>query len=184
MSDIKKSDKPELITSEEAFRGRVFSVSADTLRERGKTFVRDVVKHPGSGCIVALYSDETIALVRQYRHAVGEYLLEIPAGTRDSEDESPESCAGRELEEELGVVAKRIELLGEFFVSPGLLSEKMWVYLATELTETAQRLDEDEYLEIERVPLDRALEMIQRGEIEDAKTIIGITRAAERLREQ
>lgn len=182
MSKTKDGGKPELIASEQVFRGRVFDVSADTLREQGKTVVREVVGHPGSGCVVALYADDTVALVRQYRHAAGEYLLEIPAGSRDDGDESPEQCARRELEEELGVVAERIELLAEFFVSPGFLAEKMWVFLATGLTLTAQRLDEDEHLEIVRVPLDRALEMIRRGEIEDAKTIIGITRAAERLR--
>lgn len=183
MSEIKDDDKPELLSSEQVFRGRLLDVTVDTLREHGKTFVREVVKHPGSGCIVALDADETVALVRQYRHAAGKYLLEIPAGTRDG-DESPEHCARRELEEELGVVAERLELLAEFFVSPGLLAEKMWVYLATGLTETSQRLDEDEHLEIERVTLDDALEMIRRGEIEDAKTIIGITQAAARVREK
>jgi ADP-ribose pyrophosphatase len=121
-----------------------------------------------------------VALVKQYRHPAVRYLLEIPAGTLD-EGEKPEVGAARELEEELGVVAARMEKLSEFFVSPGFCEEKMWVYLATELTETSQRLDEDEVIEIVRLTLTEALEMISDGEIEDAKTIIGLMLAAPRI---
>ncbi|HEX8422879.1 MAG TPA: NUDIX hydrolase, partial [Pyrinomonadaceae bacterium] len=107
--------------------------------------------------------------------------LEIPAGSRDN-FEPPEECAARELEEELGLVAGEWEQLSEFFVSPGFCGEKMWVYLATDLTETAASPEDDENLEVVRLPLSRALEMIEAGEIEDAKTIIGLTLAAARLR--
>jgi ADP-ribose pyrophosphatase len=171
---------PEVIDSEEIFRGRIFDVTIDTVREGEKTYKREVVHHPGSAAIVAVFDDMTVALVRQYRHAVVRYLLEIPAGTLAS-PEPPEEGAARELEEELGVVAGRMEKLTEFFVSPGFVEEKMWVYLATELTETAQRLEDDELLEIVRVPFTRALELIADGEIEDAKTIIGLMLAATRL---
>jgi len=119
-------------------------------------------------------------LVKQYRHPAVRYLLEIPAGTLD-EGEKPEVGAARELEEELGVVAAKMEKLSEFFVSPGFCEEKMWVYLATELTETSQRLDEDEVIEVVRLSLTEALEMISDGEIEDAKTIIGLMLAAPRI---
>jgi ADP-ribose pyrophosphatase len=175
-----ETEAPELIGSKEIFRGRIFDVTVDTVRERGLTYDREIVHHPGSAAIVAVYDDMTVALVRQYRHAVVRYLLEIPAGTLAS-PEPPEEGAARELEEELGVVAGRMEKLSEFFVSPGFVEEKMWVYLATDLTETAQRLEADELLDIVRVPFMRALEMIADGEIEDAKTIIGLTMAAARL---
>lgn len=173
-------EAPELISSEEIYRGRIFDVTIDTVREGEQTYKREVVHHPGSAAIVAVYDDMTVALVRQYRHAVVRYLLEIPAGTLAS-PERPEEGAARELEEELGVTASRLEKLSEFFVSPGFVEEKMWVYLATDLTETAQRLEEDEMIEIVRVPFNRALEMAADGEIEDAKTIIGLTAAAARL---
>jgi ADP-ribose diphosphatase len=175
-----ETEAPELIGSEEIFSGRIFDVTVDTVREGGKTYKREIVHHPGSAAIVAVYDDMSVALVRQYRHAVVRYLLEIPAGTLSS-PEPPEEGAARELEEELGVVAGRMEKLSEFFVSPGFVEEKMWVYLATDLTETAQRLEEDELLDIVRVPFTRALEMIADGELEDAKTIIGLTMAAARL---
>lgn len=175
------ADAPEVLESREVFRGRVFDVSVDTIRERGATYVREIVHHPGSAVIVPVFADGTVALVKQYRHAAVRYLLEIPAGTLGS-PESPEEGAMRELEEEIGVRAGRMEKLAEFFVSPGFLEEKMWLYLATELTETAQRLEEDEFVEVVRVPFWRALEMISDGEIEDAKTIIGLTIAAPRLK--
>ncbi len=174
------SEAPEVLDSREVFHGRVFDVSVYTVREGDKTYTREVVHHPGSAVIVPVFEDGTVAFVRQYRHPVVRYLLEVPAGTLDGM-ESPEEGAARELEEELGVVAGRLEKLTEFFVSPGFCEEKMWVYLATDLTETAQRLEDDELVEIVRVPLSRAFEMIADGEIEDAKTIIGLMLAAPRL---
>ncbi len=171
---------PELLNSKQVFAGRVFSVTVDTVREDGQTYVRDVVHHPGSAVILPVFDDGTIALVRQYRHPAAHYLLELPAGTLHDK-ERPEAGAARELEEELGLVASRMEKLSEFFVSPGFCEEKMWLYLATELTETQQRLDEDEMIEIVRLPIDRALQMITDGEIQDAKTIIGLMLAAPRI---
>jgi ADP-ribose pyrophosphatase len=129
---------------------------------------------------VPLFDDETVALVRQYRHPAKSYLLEVPAGTLNA-GEDPALGAARELEEELGFVPGKLELLSTFFVSPGFCSEKMWLYLATELTATAQHLDEDEVIEVVRVPLSQALQMTERREIEDAKTIIGLLLTASRL---
>jgi ADP-ribose pyrophosphatase len=171
---------PEFLDSRKVFAGRVFDVTADTVREGDKTYVREVVHHPGSAVILPAHDDGTITLVRQYRHPAVRYLLELPAGTLNDK-ERPEAGAARELEEELGLVAGRMEKLSEFFVSPGFCEEKMWLYLATDLTATAQRLDDDETIAIVRLPLKRALQMITAGEIEDAKTIIGLMLAAPRI---
>jgi ADP-ribose pyrophosphatase len=171
---------PKTIESKTIYAGRVFSVTVDKVEEGEKTYYRDVVHHPGSTVIVPVMEDDTVFLVKQYRHPAVKYLLEVPAGTLNI-GEDPEVGAARELEEELGYVAGRLEKLTEFFVSPGFCAEKMWVYLATDLTATAQRLDDDEQIEIVRVPFSEALEMISDGEIEDAKTIIGLMLAAPRL---
>jgi ADP-ribose pyrophosphatase len=174
------TDCPQILSSEETFRGRVFSVTVDTTREGDKTYRREVVHHPGSAVIVPVFEDGTIALVRQYRHPAVRYLLEVPAGKLDQGEVPPEAAA-RELEEELGFVAGRLEKLAEFFVSPGFCEEKMWVYLATDLTKTQQRLEDDEVIEVVRLPFSQALSMITTGEIEDAKTIIGVMLAAPRV---
>jgi len=171
---------PKVLASEEIFSGRVFDVTVDTVREGDKTYVREVVHHPGSAVILPVFEDGTVALVRQYRHPAVKYLLELPAGTLNDK-ERPEEGAARELEEELGVVATTLEKLCEFFISPGFCEEKMWLYLATDLTKTAQRLEDDEMIEVVRLPIDRALQMITDGEIEDAKTIIGLMLAAPRI---
>lgn len=173
-------EAPEVLGSEEIYHGRIFDVSVYTIREQELTYKREVVHHPGGAGVVAVFDDATIALVRQYRHPTVRYLLELPAG-RLSPPERPEECAARELEEEIGVRASSIEKLAEFFTTPGFCEEKLWVYLATGLIETAQNLEGDERLDVVRVPFGRAFEMIADGEIEDAKTIIGIQMAAQRL---
>ncbi len=171
---------PKILASEEVFRGRIFDVTIDTVREGDKTYQREVVHHPGSAVIVPAFEDGTVALVCQYRHPAVRYLLEVPAGTLNR-GERPEEGAARELEEELGFVAGRLEKLSEFYVSPGFCEEKMWIYLATEMVETKQQLEEDEIVDVVRLPFSQALEMISAGEIEDAKTIIGLMLAAPRV---
>jgi ADP-ribose pyrophosphatase len=178
--DTSGKEAPEVVASEDVYRGRIFTVTLDTVRDDGREHRREVVRHPGSAAIVAVHDDNTVSLVRQYRHPTVKYLLEIPAGSR-GDFEPPEECAARELEEELGLVAESWEKLSEFFVSPGFCGEKMWVYLATDLTETTAHPEDDENLEVVRLSMPRALEMIEAGEIEDAKTIIGLTLAAARL---
>ena len=173
-------EAPAILDSKEIFRGRVFDVTVDTIREGDTIYLREVVHHPGSAVIIPVFEDETVALVRQYRHPAVRYLLEAPAGTLN-QGERPEAGAARELEEELGYVAGKFQLLSEFFVSPGFCAEKMWVYLATDLMATTQRLEADELIEIVRLPFSRALEMITDGEIEDAKTIVGLMLAAPRV---
>ena len=178
--DTSDTEIPEVIASQEIYQGRVIDVSVYTVREAGQTYMREVVHHPGGAGIVAVFDDGTIALVRQYRQPTVRYVLELPAG-RLNPPERPEECAARELEEEIGVVAGQMEKLTEFFTTPGFCEEKLWLYLATDLRETKQSLEEDELLKIERVSFRRALEMISDGEIEDAKTIIGIMLAAPRV---
>lgn len=173
-------DLPKIISSQKVFDGRVFKVTVDTVSEGELTYQREVVHHRGSAVIIPVHDDSTVMLVRQYRHPAVRYLLEAPAGTLD-EGERPEAGAARELEEELGLVAGRLDQLSEFFVSPGFCEEKMWVYLATELTESKQHLDDDEILDVVRLPVTDALEMITSGEIQDAKTIIGLMLAAPRV---
>jgi ADP-ribose pyrophosphatase len=171
---------PKILSSQKVFDGRVFNVTVDTVSEGELTYQREVVHHNGSAVIVPVFDDGTVALVKQYRHPAVRYLLEVPAGTL-AKGERPETGAARELKEELGLVAARLEKLSEFFVSPGFCEEKMWVYLATELSEGEQALEDDEILDVVRLPIADALEMITSGEIQDAKTIIGLMLTAPRV---
>src|ERR1051325_9454445 len=179
MSDSDK-ETPEVLSSEVVCGGKLISVARDTVREGEVTYVREVVKHPGGAGIVAYFDDGTTALVRQYRHPARGFVLEIPAGKLDPR-ERPVQTAARELEEEGGVVASRLEQRSEFYTTPGFCAEKLWVFLATGLRETARRLEADEIIEVVRVPFASALALVASGEIEDAKTIIGLTLAARRL---
>ena len=169
--------KPQILSTESIYKGKIFDVIESEIRHDEIQYKREIVVHKGSCVIVPVFDDQTVAMVRQYRYAAEKFLLEIPAGTLNK-DEDPQAGAIRELEEEIGVRAAKIEKLTEFYVSPGFLTEKMFLYLATGLTETAQRLEQDEILTVERYSFPDLLEMIQNGQIEDAKTIIGITMAA------
>lgn len=171
---------PEVLSSEEVYAGRLVRVARDTVREGPKTYVREVVGHPGGAAAVPVFADGSVALVSQYRHPARRYVLELPAGKLDP-GESPAEAAGRELEEELGVVAGRLEQLSEFYTTPGFCAERLWVFLATELRETARRHEDDEIIEVVRMPLARALRLVASGEIDDAKTIIGLLLAGRRL---
>jgi ADP-ribose pyrophosphatase len=164
---------PKTISTTTIYKGKVFDVLEAEIQQGEIEYKREIVVHKGSCIIVPVFADQTIALVRQYRHAAGRFLLEIPAGTLNP-NEPPEIGAARELEEEIGVTATNIEKLTEFYVSPGFLTEKMYLYLATELTDTAQQLENDEILTIERYSFPHAFDLIRTGEIEDAKTIIGL----------
>jgi len=168
--------KPEVISTEDIYKGKIFDVYEAEIRDGDIKYKREIVKHKGSAVIIPVFADKTVALVRQYRHAAGEYLLEIPAGTLNL-SENPEIGALRELEEEIGVKAGKIEKLIEFYVSPGFLTEKMHLYLATDLVETGQNLEEDELLTIEKLRFTEAFDKIKNGEIQDAKTIIGLSLA-------
>lgn len=168
---------PQTLSSKDIYDGKTFNVRIDEVRDDDLTYKREIVVHRGSAVIVPLFDDGTVALVRQWRHPAGKYLLEIPAGSLE-EGEDPRTGAIRELEEEIGCTAAKVEKLTEFYVSPGFLTERMHVYLATGLTETAQNLDDDERIDVVRIPLADALELCRNNTIEDAKTIIGLTFAA------
>lgn len=165
---------PEILASTPIYEGRIFDVRVDDVRNGDDEYKREVVIHRGSAVIVPVFEDKTVAMVRQYRHAAGQYLLEIPAGSLDKGEISPEACAHRELQEEIGVVAEHLEEIASFYVSPGFLTEKMHVYLATGLTETSQDLEIDEILEVEQYTFTDAFEMIRSGGIQDAKTMLGL----------
>ena len=162
-----------VLSSKPIYNGKIFDVRLDAIREGDVEYEREIVVHRGSAVIVPVFGDGTVALVRQYRHAAGKYLLELPAGSLD-DGENPAAGAIRELEEEIGVRAGRIEKLTEFYVSPGFLTEKMYVFLATELIETGQQLEDDELIEIELMTFPQAFDLIRSGGIEDAKSMVGL----------
>ena len=131
------------------------------------------VRHPGSTAIVPLFEDGSVALTLQYRHPVGEYILEIPAGTMEP-GESPETCARREVEEEIGWRAGELQALGGVHVLPSYSDEVIHIYVARQLTRTAQNLDEDELIQVVRYPFKAVMEMIAEGQITDAVSIMAL----------
>jgi ADP-ribose pyrophosphatase len=169
------------LSERELYRGPLIGVATATFAgPDGDEFERDVVHHPGAVSVVPLLEDGTVILVRQYRAAIEADLLEIPAGKRDVADEPPEETARRELAEEVGMKAGRLEKLAEFYNSPGFCDEHSWVFLARDLSECADDLQgiEEQHMTVERVALADVPAMIARGEITDAKTIIGLALAA------
>lgn len=167
-----------LLTSETIFKGRVFAIDRDRLRDvNGMEIVREVVRHNGGAGALPVFDDGRVALVRQYRHPTGGELLEIPAGKLEV-GETPLECAAREVEQEIGWRAGRIEKLCEFYTTPGFCAEKLFIYLATDLQPSTQQLDEDELVEVVYLPLAEAIQMALCGEIEDSKTLIALLWAA------
>jgi len=174
----------ELLKSEIVYPGHAFTIRRDTLRlPDGREARLDIVEHVGSVIILPLDTNGQILFVRQYRHATGLDLLELPAGTLDK-DEAPEACARREVREETGMAAGRLELLGGFYLAPGYSTEYMYVYLATDLRYDPLEPDADEFLSVERFPLAEALAMCERGEIRDAKSLAAFLLAREHLGNQ
>ena len=157
------------------FVSKRFTVERVTYDVAGRTQSRDVVRHPGAVTILPLVDAQTICLIRNYRPAVAETLIELPAGTLEV-GEDPALCARRELAEETGYQAGRIDPLGSFYLSPGILDEQMHQFLATELQAGEPRREADEAIENFVVPLAHALAMIEDGTIHDAKTIVGLLR--------
>jgi ADP-ribose pyrophosphatase len=167
-------EEPQIISSHPQFSGRVFRVRTDQVRyPDGSVHALDVVEHPGSVAIVATPSPGEIILVRQYRHPARRELWEIPAGTVDP-GEDPLACGARELAEETGYRAARLQLLGSFFATPGFCDERMHLVHASELSPGTQSLDDDERIDIEIFTLPRACSLARGGEIADAKTLIAL----------
>jgi ADP-ribose pyrophosphatase len=162
------------------WQGSLVSAAVATFRAPdGSTFERDVVHHPGAVSVVPLLGDGSVLLVRQYRAAIDAELLEIPAGKRDVAGEAPEVTASRELVEEVGMRAGRLDRLAEFYNSPGFCDEHAWVFLGRDLEPCANSLQgvEEQHMTVERVRLDDTPELVATGAILDAKTIIGLTLA-------
>ena len=163
------------------FDGRIVKLSVDTIRlPNGKACDLEMIRHPGAAAVVPIDSDGNVLLVRQYRYAAAGYLLEIPAGKLDG-DELPERCAVREVEEEVGYRPETLTPLGFIHTTPGFTDERIWLYLATDLSVAQQELQDDEVLTVERVPFEEAVEMAVDGRITDGKSICALLRAARRL---
>jgi len=175
MESTKK--KAEVHSIQKHYEGQLFTfVSEDVTLPNGSRTEMAVVRHPGSTAVVPLLDDNTVVMELQYRHAVGEYLLEIPAGTMEP-GELPLDCAKRELEEETGFVATRMVELGPVHLLPAYSDEITHVYIARGLTPARQRLDQDEILEVVHYPFEQTLRMIADGRITDALTILGLQKA-------
>jgi len=174
-----KSKKTQLLSSKVVFKGMVFSVNRDEVIEPGgHRNVREVIRHNGSVVVLAVDesknpADPDIILERQYRHAAGQFLLELPAG-RVEPGESTLAAAKREMIEETGYRAKKWTLLTKYFASPGFLGEWMQIYLARDIREGIAQPEEDEKIEVIRVPLSEALALATANKIHDGKTLIGL----------
>jgi ADP-ribose pyrophosphatase len=180
----KKGHAPaEQLESREIYRGPIVTLNRDTVRfPDGATSEFDIARHPGASAVVPFLSEPTgdepqILMMRQYRYAAGGYLYEIPAGRLD-EDETPEACAIRELKEETGCSAAKIEPLTTFLTTPGFTDEIIHLFMATGLTHGQHEREADEFVELVIMRLSETLELIRDGKITDAKTIIALMYAA------
>lgn len=171
------------VDSRRVYTGRVISLDLDTVRfPDGSVGEMEMVRHPGASAVIPLLSDPAgedpqVLLIKQYRYAAEGYLYEIPAG-RLNPGEDPRDCASRELKEETGCSAERIEELFTMYTTPGFTDEKIHLFMATELTAGETKHEPDEFLELEPMPLSRALQMVKSGEIQDAKTALALLFAA------
>lgn len=153
------------------YEGRIIRLRRDkALLPDGSEALREVVEHNGGVCVAALTDQDEVLMVKQFRYPYGEILLEIPAGKRDSANEDPFECGLRELKEETGATATEFYFLGKLYPSPGYCGEIIWMYAAKGLSFGEQATDEDEFLEVLRIPLSQAVDMVLSGEITDAKT--------------
>lgn len=168
--------------SEKIYEGKTLNLRVDTIELPDKKYSkREIVEHPGAVGIVAIKEDNTIVLVKQYRKAIERFLLEIPAGKIEVNEE-PRETALRELKEETGITANKIEYLLEFYTSPGFSNEKIYLFLATDLEMGETDFDDGEFIEIEEIALEKLIKMVDHGEIVDSKTIVGIKMVEEYIK--
>ena len=173
----------KFVSRKEIFNGHVLNVVCDTIElPNGKEATREICLHNGAVAVIPILPDGRVIMERQYRYAASRVVLEIPAGKLDSPEEIPLEAAKRELREDTGALAGKVTYLGRLLTSPALISEVIHLYLAEDLTFGECELDEDEFLEVEYIPLAQLKEMVMRGEISDAKTQIAILKADEILK--
>jgi len=177
MSELEKFEEKR-ISSTDIFDGFILHVKKDIVSlPDGKEAFREYVRHVGAVCVIPITSEGEVVCVKQYRYPLATVTLEIPAGKLDSKDEDPTDAVIRELREETGARAGKLTYLGKFFSSPAILDECIHMYLAEELDFGETDFDDDEFLDIVRIPLDELVGMIIRGEIIDGKTQAGVMRA-------
>lgn len=165
---MKLSEKK--ISGQTLYKGKIVSLHKDiVLLENGQEAIREYVSHSGGVCIVALTQNEEVYMVEQFRYPFNKVILEIPAGKLEN-NEDPLVCGKRELKEETGIVAKYYENLGDFYPTVGCLNEIIYTYLATDLSQSTQNLDTDEFLNVKKIPLVDLYNMVLNGEIQDGKT--------------
>jgi len=171
------------VTAKPLYQGKVVDLWLEEVTlPNGNTVALEVIHHPGAAAVVPLHDNGEVTLIRQYRHAAGGFIWEIPAGKLDGED--PVVCALRELAEEAGLAAARLTRLGCILTTPGFTDERIHLYLAEGLSPTAQKLEHDEVLSLSRVPLEEAVGMVVRGDIADAKSAVALFLAAEHVRKR
>ncbi|MBE0671324.1 MAG: NUDIX hydrolase [Anaerolineales bacterium] len=171
----------ELLHSETLLKGRAFTIRRDTLKTPdGRETKFDIVEHGGSVVIIPIDHEGNLLFVRQYRHAAGMDLLELPAGTRDG-DEPFEVCAAREIREETGMEAGTLKHIGSFYLAPGYSTEYMGVFLAMELKSNPLQADDDEFLSIEKIPVKEAFSLAEHGDMPDAKSLAALLMARPHL---
>jgi len=171
----------DTIKSKAIFQGRAFNVRQDEIRlPNGRTTLLDIVDHKGAVTILPVDENNHIWFIQQYRHAAGKIILELPAGTLE-EGEDPETCAFREIREEIGMSASKIEKIGEFYMAPGYSTEYLYAYLATDLKPEPLPGDEDELIKVEKIPTDKAYLLAKSGQIHDSKTLATLLLALGRL---
>ena len=164
----------QVTQSTTVYSGNIVDVVHDTITlPNGRNALREVVKHPGGAAVLPVDNDGNVILVRQYRHPLGCMVLEIPAGMLNP-GETPQECAARELEEEAGYRSANVRPLAQISPSPGYLSERIHIYLATDLSASRQNLDEEEFIEVAAYPLEEAVRMVFDGRIVDSKTVVAI----------
>ncbi len=171
------------LSREKVFLGKLIDVSHMQVRlPNGETALREIVEHKGAAAIVPVDENGVVTLVRQHRVVVDLFTLEIPAGKVDFVGEDPLACAHRELREETGLNAERMELLTPMVTTPGFCTERVSIFLATGLSQHEAHLDADEFLGVERMPLKEAVARVMSGELCDGKTALGLLMAWQRLR--
>ncbi len=168
-----------LVSAERVYHGRIVNLDLDTVRfPDGSTGTLEMLRHPGASAVVPFLdeapgSDPRVLLIRQFRHAADGFIYEVPAGRLDP-GESPEACAARELEEETGMRAGKLERLTTIFTTPGFTDEKIHLFVAHQLSEGRARREADEFVELEPHPWSEVMTLIQRGEIADGKTLVAL----------